>query len=1239
MGPGAFTGTDRYVPLRLLGAGGMGAVYEVEDRDSGARLALKVMVGSDPQRLLRFKQEFRVVAELAHPNLVRLFELGQHEGEPFFTMELVQGQNLADALRLEDVEPVVPVDSDPSEAWAETIDGVTGPVGRASGLPPPACDPEALAGAVAQVLDALEYLHERGIVHRDLKPSNILVDLDGTVRLVDFGLASRADRPDGISDAGAVVGTLGYLSPEQYAGGPPSTASDLYALGCLMFQICAGELPFAGEGRGRPPHVDERVSGVPAPLGRIIHRLMAPRPADRPSIAEVRAALGLAAGRRPAAPSGDDGSRSDLFVGRQRELAALAGCLERALGGQLQLALVSGQSGMGKTALASILVRRARSLGFLAFRGRCYEREQLPLLAFDRVVDEMTLTLRHWPPARLAALRPSLRVLERLFPALAILDDGPRAPEADARDPRERQRRALDAFRELIASCQRQAPLCLVLDDLQWADEESVALLEALLAENAGRVMILGLFRPEGVGAGHPIDRLLRRVPDLEHATEIRLAALGLADAVRVIEAVSGSSLALDTAEALASQAEGVPFLLRRLAAYAATLPPEERPARLDGVVSAPDLLRRMMGALTAPAVAVLELAATAGGRIAAPVLRETCALGGDGFELAVGELAAAQFLKLTPGEAAPRVDVYHDRIREVVYEGLDGERRRDLHRRLGLALEAAEGRDAEALCRHFGEAGDRERRRRYAVEAAEQAAARFAFVRAARLFLSVLDDPEPGEPLLATARRWERVGELFEYGGLHREAAHAYEEADRRWLESGDPGRREARLRLAGLVGVNLMSTEQVEAGRAAFERGLALLGLPMERSLPARLATALGLWLRLRVARRSPAADPFLTAQVRFFDRMVWAFGPLWPTHALEASLRFSLLARRAGDQAALQRSLAFSAALPAFIGRASAPQLEAAHRRLDAADELARTHDVPSGRELVQVNRSILWLATNTERARRSCEEALAGLARRGVLESYDGVIARAFHLHVLACRGDDDDLLAAVDRELDTAQFNFVNVAFALMYRVHLLALRGQLADARAALERLREHVAAVPPSRLHFYVARAEAWTLVFEGRFAEALAGADAHERLARRLGVWGIAADRGFWLESQLEATLGLLAAGRLTPRQRARARRAAVWLARHGVFDLRSAGYRALAHLDHAVSRPRQAARALARALDLSSANTSPVRRWRCLESARDLGALTLEQEAEAADLAARGRFAFPLGWQRGPGRLVSA
>jgi hypothetical protein len=660
-----------------------------------------------------------------------------------------------------------------------------------------------------------------------------------------------------------------------------------------------------------------------------------------------------------------------------------------------------------------------------------------------------------------------------------------------------------------------------------------------------------------------------------------------------------------------------------------------------------------MIQGLSARAELALALGATAGGDIAASLLRETSGLSGLDFDMAVGELMAARFFKAVPpasgqvAEASPRLDIYHDRIREVAYQGLAAERRRALHRSLGLAIEArpeGRGRDPEDLVRHFGEAGDGERRRRYAVEAAEQAAAKLAFVRAARLFRLVLDDPQPGEAPLVTAARWEWAADLFELGGLHLEAARAYQEAQRRWDEAPEhhAERPVARLRLRGLAGANLMATSQVAEGRATFEGGLALLGLPLERPLPQRLAVLGGLQVRKVVAERLAdlrlprRAGPLQATEVRFLDLMVRAFQPFWPLHAAEAALRAELLGRRIDDKRVLQRSLAFGASVPVFLGRCTPAQIERAHLRLDLADELARTHDLPLGREVVQLNRSVLWMATNAERARRTCEVALAGFAQRGMSDSFDGDVARTFYFLLLHWKGDDDDALAATARELALPHPRFINVAYALIVSCTILGRRGLSAEARDALARLRAHLTGTPASRFDLFCVALNTNILLAEGRFAEALADADRVEREGRASGAWTVGIDRSFWLEITLEASLGLLRRSRGDggrqgwAAERDRALSWARWIAREGALDLGCAGHRGLAYLAHAEGRTRAARDALRRALMLSSSNTNPRRRWLCLETARDLGAITLDQETEAAELGAAGKFVLPVGWR---------
>ncbi|APR83573.1 serine/threonine protein kinase [Minicystis rosea] len=1232
----------------------MGAVYEVEDRATGTRAALKVMLASDAGRLLRFKQEFRVMAEVHHPNLVRLFDLGQHEGQWFFTMELVHGHDLLHVLLPE--EAAFSTSGTTLSAGPEETSFDTQADDAPRGRRPVACDLEAFSSVMGQILEALELLHGRGIVHRDLKPSNILVDVEGTARLLDFGLASRVDRSMVISQEGAIVGTLAYLSPEQCRGEAASPASDLYALGCMMFQLLSGKLPFQGPpGEAMmmrierpPPRVDERVSGVPPLLADIVHRLMARTPAERPALAEVREALGL--GARPSLPRAPGPVETgEIFVGRESEIATLTRCLSQAAGGEVQCAFVSGPSGIGKSALCSTIARRAVEMGFICFRGRCYEREQVPFVAFDRIVDAMTLALRRWSPARLAAVRPALMVLERIFPALGMITGAP-SMEMSRIDPRELHRQALDGWKRLVDHCQIEAPICFVLDDLQWADEESIALLAALTEGGAGRIMVLGSLRSQSLGPDHPLDRLLREMAATERATSIALAPLDASDAERLVRTVTGGRLDPEMTTALAGQAEGNPFLVRRLAEHLATLPPMEQTARLDAKGAADDLIREMIQALSPRAEKVLAIGATAGGDISAPVLRETSGLGGEEFDLAVSELLSARFFKAVPRgaeggtsdiESSPRLDLYHDRIREVAYQGLAEERRRSLHRSLALSLAArpgVDGRDAEILVHHWTEAGDLRLRRRYAFEAAEQAASMLAFVHAARLFRMGLEDLDPDEDPLTTAARWERVGELFEYGGHHLEAARAHQEALVRWeaAPADHPERTVALLRLYGVTGANLMATPHLREGREVFARGLAILGLPLERAPLGRILTLLGLGARKVLGEwvsPRPAPDetrPLLAAQVRFLDLLVRAFQPIWPWPAAEAALRAELLGRRIDDQRVLQRSLAFGASVPLLLGRCSPAQIERAHRRLDEAEALAQAHDLVLGREVVQINRSLLWLATNLSRARQTIETALAGFARRGMSDSFDGHVARIFHLLVLYCKGDDDEAFAVIDHELGVALPNFINLALALTTQTRLLARRGRLIEARAALERLETQCAGAPASRLQFILACARANVLVAEGRFADALAESEPEERAARASGGWAVGMDRSLWIMVQLEAALGVLRTRGLPARERARLRSRARWLARRGVFDSGCVGHRALALLDHAEGNPRAAARSLHRALALSNVNTSPYHRWICLEAARDLRAITLDQDSESAELAAAGHFALPLGWR---------
>jgi serine/threonine protein kinase len=206
-----FQGTERYSVRRRIGAGGMGIVYEVDDRVRGQVVALKTLRRRNADDVYRLKREFRHLADVAHPNLVSLYDLVIDDQLCFFTMELVDGTTFVDDARRE-----------PSGA------GVADRVLR----------------TLPQLIEGVQALHRRGLQHRDIKPSNVLVTHAGRVVVLDFGLTSGLLRDD--LSGGELAGTPAYLSPEQCRGVDMTDAGDWYGVGATLYHALAGRVPFDG---------------------------------------------------------------------------------------------------------------------------------------------------------------------------------------------------------------------------------------------------------------------------------------------------------------------------------------------------------------------------------------------------------------------------------------------------------------------------------------------------------------------------------------------------------------------------------------------------------------------------------------------------------------------------------------------------------------------------------------------------------------------------------------------------------------------------------------------------------------------------------------------------------------------------------------------------------------------------------------------------------------------------------
>src|SRR6266540_2934545 len=255
MGPRILAG--RYEVGPLLGVGGMAEVYEGHDRLLARRVAIKVLLAQyahDPAFLARFRREAQAAASLSHPNIVAVFDTGSQDDIWFIVMEYVAGRTLRDVINAE------------------------GPV-----------HPARAAEICADVASGLAGAHARGVVHRDVKPGNVMLTTDGKVKVMDFGIA-RASAAPSITQTAAVVGTAQYIAPEQAQGLEADARSDVYALGCCLYEMVTGQVPFTGPTpvaiayrhvREDPTPPRALNPDVPVPLEQVCLKAMAKRPEDR----------------------------------------------------------------------------------------------------------------------------------------------------------------------------------------------------------------------------------------------------------------------------------------------------------------------------------------------------------------------------------------------------------------------------------------------------------------------------------------------------------------------------------------------------------------------------------------------------------------------------------------------------------------------------------------------------------------------------------------------------------------------------------------------------------------------------------------------------------------------------------------------------------------------------------------------------------------------------------------------
>jgi predicted Ser/Thr protein kinase len=893
--------------VRLLGEGGMGMVYEAIDREAERSIAIKTLLQTNPASVFRFKQEFRTLADVQHPNLVQLYELVATEaGEVFFTMELVHGTNFVRYVRDEH--------------------------GRV--------DHQRLREALTQLVEGISALHAAGKLHRDIKPSNILVTPEGRVVVLDFGVAAELSTSSSHPSSEAeIVGTARFMAPEQALMAAPHPAFDWYSVGVVLYYVLTGSFPFSGSPEeiveqkrlADPVPPGERAPDVPPDLAALCMALLARIPEHRPTGATILGHLGASRGALSRAQKA-----VRTLVGREAHLRVLHEAAQATRSGGQLAVFVGGLSGMGKSALIrKFLDEQVEQRDALVLRGRAYERESVPFKAVDAIVDALSAHMKraakqHTP----IPLPDDIALVAQIFPVLGRVPGVTSASRDVALEPTRVRRRAFVALRELIASAAGDRELIIYIDDAQWGDADSAALLlELLRSPTAARLLLITSYRQNEASNSAFLGELRARLPKNVHSRELEVGPLALDDAERLaFELLGAEQRSRAAAHSVARESGGCPFLIEELASsfvfdthgQATAGATDLANVTLEHMVSErsrrlPDGARRMLEIVAIEGRPVPVTLAAAAART------QECA------EEIIRSLCSHRFVRTGLRDGRETIEMSHDRIRETVAAQTSAALTRAHHAELARVFEATADENPEPMVVHLFGAGQTERGARFAEVAADQALEKLAFDRAAQLFRLA---NAPVSASSSDGRRLRlRLAQVLEWAGRGAEAAHIYEEVAR---ESPS----EERTALERAAAEHLLTCGRIDEGAAVLHRVLSAVGLSAPHNAVGAVAWLLAyrLWLRARgLGFRGRAAAELSQADRLRLDALFTVslgFGSVDVVLSACMTARYLLAALKAGERSAITRAASLQMSLASAEGGVEGRQeleLERTARRL--------------------------------------------------------------------------------------------------------------------------------------------------------------------------------------------------------------------------------------------------------------------------------------------------------------------
>jgi ABC-type transport system substrate-binding protein len=750
---------NRYEIVSELGRGGMGVVYRAKDPMLNREVAVKLISAGDvtPEIADRFQREAQIVAQMDHPGIVPIYDLGQHDGSLFFVMPVVEGENLRHLL------------------WGGSL-----------------CLGEVLDIAI-QTADALDYSHARGVVHRDIKPENIMVSRqEGAIRIrvMDFGLA-HATTESRLTKTGTLVGTVAYLSPEQVTARSFDGRSDIYSLGTVLYECLAGEPPFSGEVQSILYRIVHEVPQPPRALGaevreelqEIVLQCLEKDPAKRPQRAGL---VSEALRRHRASLQTDEFSRSvvltasrmiarpaaSAFIGREKEFGQLQHRLNAAIAGDCQFAVVAGEPGIGKTRLLEELKRLATVRKIRVLYGRFVEQDRA--FSYQGFCELIQDYFRTRDAGSSASERPDFSDLApdllSLFPLLTEISElrsaasgGSKLAAAAEEHKAEDRIQIFELLARTLTRIGGGKPLVLILENLHGAEISIEALQYIVRRLGPTPTLIVGSYRQTETDKRHPLIRMLDSFADDPRFLQVTLGPFSPSEHRAFVESVAGGSKISDAlAERLRDATEGNPFftkeLVRSLLDSAGIAKDESGAwnfARGTGISSdalpatIQQAVEKRIERLPEELRELLSMASVLGKSFDLRDL-EVLAEGDRNLDDSTEKLVREGILEEERESRGDRLAFASGIVRDVLYGALSRRKRRSLHRKYAELLEKRYAGRLERvypdLVHHFSQADVPEKTVEYGLKLAQKSLDAFSpddAIRAAKTCLEFLEDEE----------------------------------------------------------------------------------------------------------------------------------------------------------------------------------------------------------------------------------------------------------------------------------------------------------------------------------------------------------------------------------------------------------------------------------------------------------------------------------------------------------------